>query len=157
MPVVPIDADHVRDDRRGGLDAAGARPLERDLADRVALEHDRVEGAVDRSERVVPLDERRPDADVDAAVHERGGADEPDDHAEVARGVRRARGVIVRDAAVVDVLEPDARAERDRRENRHLRGRVGAVDVVGRVGLRVPELLRLGERVRVGAAAPPSA
>src|SRR5204863_247018 len=35
-------ADHVGDDRRGRLEPAGARPLERDLADRVALQHDRV-------------------------------------------------------------------------------------------------------------------
>ena len=45
------------------------------------------------------------------------------------------------------VVERDARAERDRREDRHLRGRVGAVHVLGRVGLRVAEPLRLGERL----------
>src|SRR5207302_10625264 len=32
-------ARHVRDDRRRGLEPAGARSLERDLPDRVALQH----------------------------------------------------------------------------------------------------------------------
>ena len=59
------DADHVRDDGGRGLDPAGARAFERDLADRVALEHDRVERALDRRERVVPVDERRADAHVE--------------------------------------------------------------------------------------------
>src|SRR3954451_25186521 len=36
----PDHADHVRDHSGSGLDAAGAGPFERDLADRVALEHD---------------------------------------------------------------------------------------------------------------------
>ena len=66
MPVVPMHADHVGDDRGGRLDAARAGPLEHDLADRVALEHDRVERALDRRERMVAVDERRMDADVDA-------------------------------------------------------------------------------------------
>ena len=46
------DADHVGHDGRRCLDSAGARALERDLADRVPLEHDRVEGARDGGERV---------------------------------------------------------------------------------------------------------
>ena len=47
-------------------DSARAGPLERDLADRVALEHHGVERPLDRRERVVRVDERRADADVDA-------------------------------------------------------------------------------------------
>ena len=47
----------------------------------------------------------------------------------------------------------DPRAERDRREDRHLRGRVRAGDVVRRIGLGEPAPLRLGERVRVRRAA----
>src|SRR5215207_3716057 len=50
------DADHIRDDSRGRLDAAGAGPLEGDLADRVPLEHDRVEGAFDRRKRMTAVD-----------------------------------------------------------------------------------------------------
>ena len=87
---VPIDADHVGDDRRGRLDPARAGPLERDLADRVALEHHRVERALDGGERMVAVDERRPDAHVErarrrASPSRRGARPSP------ARG-RRRRG-----------------------------------------------------------------
>ena len=87
------DRDHVRDDRGRGLDAAGARALERDLPDRVALEHDRVERALDRGERVARGRRARADADVPPLADERRRADEPDDHAHLARGrdVLRAR------------------------------------------------------------------
>ena len=71
MPVVPMTRDHVGDDRRRRLDPAGAGALERDLADRVSLQHDRVERALDRGERVVPVDEGGPDAHVELPVHER--------------------------------------------------------------------------------------
>ena len=57
---------------------------------------------------------------------------------------------------VVDVVELDARVEGDRREDRHLRGRVGAGDVVGGVGLRVAARLRVGERLVVASCPPPS-
>ena len=105
VPVVPMHADHVGDDRGGGLDAAGAGALERDLADRVALEHDRVERALDRGERMVAVDERRMDADVDVAVDERRRADQPDDRCRSRARPRRAAGVIALDALVLDVGE----------------------------------------------------
>ena len=47
----------------------------------------------------------------------------------------------------LDPVERDPRAERDRREDRHLGRGVEPGDVVGRVGLGVAEALRLGERV----------
>ena len=56
----------------------------------------------------------------------------------------------------VDVGELDARVEGDRREDRHLRGGVGAGDVVGRIGLGVAALLRVGERLVVASCPPPS-
>ncbi len=56
-------------------------------------------------------------------------------------------GVDALDALVVDVGERHARAERDGREDRHLRRRVRARDVVGRICLGVAEPLRLGERL----------
>src|SRR5581483_5146867 len=59
------DRDQVGNDRRGRLHPTGPWPLERDLPDRVALEHHRVEGALDGGERVVPVDKGGPDADVD--------------------------------------------------------------------------------------------
>ena len=94
MPGRPDHADHVGDDGRRGLHASRAGPLERDLADGVALEHDRVERALDRGERMVAVDERRPDADVEPPVDERRRADQADDHLHLARRARRARGVI---------------------------------------------------------------
>ena len=53
----------------------------------------------------------------------------------------------VLDALVADVVEVHRRAEREPREDRHLRGRVAPADVVARVGLGVAEPLRLGERL----------
>ena len=142
--------DHVRNDRRRGLDPARARALEHDLADRVALEHDRVEGALDRRERMVGVDERGADAHADAPVDEHRLADQLHPHVERARSgdVLVAHRVDARD---LDLLERDLRPERDRREDRHLRGRVEPGHVLGRVGLRVPEPLRLGERLRRSA------
>ena len=56
--------------------------------------------------------------------------------------------VIVADALAGHVTGDDARAERDRRDDRGLRRGVEAVDVGGRVGLGVAELLRLGDARR---------
>jgi len=53
------------------------------------------------------------------------------------------------DPAHEHVLRGDPRAERDRREDRHLGGRVGSGHVLGGIGLGVPQLLRLGERLVV--------
>ena len=52
-----------------------------------------------------------------------------------------------RDALPVHVVGGDTRIERDRGEDRAFRRRVEPVDVRGRVGLRVAEALRLGERL----------
>ena len=104
---------------------------------------------------MVPVDERRADAHVDVPVDQARRADEPDHHLELAR-----RGDVERvdpvDADDLDVGERVARVERDRREDRHLRGRVRARDVVGRVGLGEAALLRVRERLGVGLARPPS-
>ena len=145
------DADEVRDDGGRGLDAAGTRSLERDLADRIALEHHGVERAVDRGERMRALDECRLHPHVDLSVQEARDPDEPHDHAEIG-GRCNVRRLDLGDAAHVDVLERDARAERDGREDRHLRRGVGAVHVVGRIRFRVAELLRFRERLGVRAA-----
>ena len=138
MPVVPttltmsaITADAVSI-------AAGARALERDLADRVALEHDRVERALDRrragggGRRATGRRGRRP-----RPSSERRRADEPHHHVQSHAPRRRAPGVIALDPDVVDVVERDARAERDGREDRHLRSGVRAGDVLGRIRLGV--------------------
>ena len=83
---MPITLDHVGDHRGRGLDAAGPRAFERDLADRVALEHDGVEGSVDSGQRMLPVDERRLDAHVELPVDEARGTDETDHHVELACG-----------------------------------------------------------------------
>ena len=93
-----------------------------------------------------------PDADVPPPVDERRRADEPHDHVHLARG----RDVLGRDPLeplVGDVVERHARAERDGGEDRHLRRGVLPGDVLGRIGLREAEPLRLGERLVVGRAA----
>ena len=56
------------------------------------------------------------------------------------------------DALVADVVDVHRHLEREPREDRHLRGRVGAADVIDRVGLGVAQPLRLGERLLVVAA-----
>ena len=86
MPVVPTTAIRSATTADAVSEPARARPLERDLANRVALEHHRVERALDRGERVVPVDESRANPHVDLPVDERGRPDEPDDHLHLARG-----------------------------------------------------------------------
>ena len=59
--------------------------------------------------------------------------------------------------AVLDPLDRDvalghAGVERQAREQRQLLGRVAAGDVHRRIGLGVAQLLRLGQRLRVGPA-----
>ena len=136
------DGDHVGDDGRRRLDPAGAGAFERDLADRVALQHHRVERSLDRGERVVAVDERRADADVDAVADERRAADQLHVHVERAR-----RGdVIERDA--LDSL--DARPTRAARASRRPRSR-GSPSSPRRRARRRP---RSGRPRRSRAAAP---
>src|SRR3712207_9386984 len=56
------------------------------------------------------------------------------------------------DALVADLVEVHGRVEGQPREDRHLRGRVLAVDVLARIGLRVAQLLRLAEGLLVAGA-----
>ena len=75
-----------------------------------------------------------------------GGADQLQPEAELA-GVLDVVGRDLADALVADLVEVDRRAERQPREDRHLRGRVAAVDIVAGVGLGVAEPLGLGQRL----------
>ena len=97
------------------------------------------------------VDQRRVDAHVDGIADEGGGADETDDRIEVARGRHVLRPDPL-DALVVDVGELDPGAEGDRGQNRHLRRGVRPGDILGRIGLRVPEPLGLGKRLVIGGA-----
>ncbi len=103
-------------------------------------------------QRMVAVDERRPDAHVDPAVDEPRGADQPDHHLELA-GRGDVERVDLVDPDRLDVGELEARVEGDGREDRHLRRGVGAGDVVGRVGLGEAATLRLAQRLLVGLAA----
>ena len=81
-----------------------------------------------------------------------GGADQLQAEAHFARRAQVV-GLQLLDPLVAHVVEVHRRAEREAREDRHLRRRVPAADVVARVGLGVAAALRLGERLGVGAAA----
>ena len=85
------------------------------------------------------------------AVEPLGGADQLQPEPELA-GVLDVVGGDVLDALVADLVEVHRRVERQPGEDRHLRGGVLAVDVLGRIGLGVAELLRLGQRLLVGGA-----
>ena len=106
-------------------------------------------GPVDRGERVAAVEERR--------VHAHATPPSTRSAVPISFSPRpsslRVLDVVggdVLDALVADLVEVHRRVEREPREDRHLRRRVLAVDVLGRVGLGVAELLRLGQRVLVG-------
>ena len=101
---MPTTLDEVRDDSGRRLDAARARALERDLADRVALQHHRVERAVDLRERMRLVDEGGLYAHVEVPVDKRRDADQPDDHAELAAAATSSGSIVVM-PRVVDVVE----------------------------------------------------
>ena len=81
-------------------------------------------------------------ADAEPAVDPLGGADQLQPQAELLR-VGDVVGRDVLDALVADLVEVHGRVEGEPGEDGHLRGGVAARDVVGRVGLRVAERLRL--------------
>ena len=137
--------------RAGGLRPAGARAAQRDLGDRLRLDGDRVEGAVDRRERMLAVEEDRVDADAQPAADALGRADELQPQAEVARVLHVVGGDRL-DALVGHLVQMHGRVEGQAREDRHLGRGVLAVDVLGRIGLGVAELLGLGQRVVVGGA-----
>ena len=86
MPIVPITLvmSAITADAVSTPPAPG--PSERDLADRVALQHHGVERAVDLRERMLLVDERGLNGHVDLSVDEPRRADEADHHVELARG-----------------------------------------------------------------------
>ena len=147
--------DHRRDDvaehRARGLRAARAGARHRDLRDGVGLDRDRVERAVDGGQRMLAVEERRVHAHADPAVDALGGADQLQPEPELVR-VGHVVGRDVLDPLVDDLVEVDRGRERQPGEDRHLGGGVAARHVVGRVGLRVAQLLGLHQRLLVGDA-----
>ena len=132
---------HVAEHRRRGLRPAGARARERHLGDRLGLERDGVEGPDHRGERVAAVQEAREHAHADAAVAALGHAEQLQHEPELLRVVDVVGGDLL-DALERHVVERHRGVEREPRQDRHLRRRVLAVHVLGRVGLRVAELLR---------------
>ena len=94
------------------------------------------------------VEERRVDAHGHAAVEALGGADQLQPEAELA-GIGEVVDLQVLDSLIADVVEVHRRAEREAREDRHLRRGVAAADVVARVGLGEAAALSLGERLCV--------
>ncbi len=100
---------------------------------------------------MAPRDHRGVDADGDGALPVVGGLqladrEQLDDRAHVAGGLDVGGGHLG-DALAVDVGGGDPGVERQRGEDRGLRGGVEALDVGGRVGLGVAELLGLLQRL----------
>ena len=97
----------------------------------------------------MPVDERRRDAHVVPAVDERGGADEADDHAELAPP--RATYSVPQPVDALDehVLERHAAPKATVARIAIFAAASSAGHVLGGVGLRVAEALRLRERLRV--------
>ena len=67
MPVVPTTLTMSATTAEAVSIPPAPGAFEHDLADRVPLQHHGVEGALDRRERMMPVDERGADADVDRA------------------------------------------------------------------------------------------
>ena len=145
------DRDDVAEHRRGGLRAPGARSRHRHLGDRRRLDHHRVERALDRRQRVAAVEEAGEDADADPAVAPLGDAEQLQREAELLR-VGEVVGLDRLDPLVGDLVEGHRGVEGEPGEDRHLRRGVGAVDVVGGVGLGVAELLGPRQHLLVGGA-----
>ena len=91
------------------------------------------------------------DAGCDALARETREREQLDGVAEL---VRKGDIVVVQrvDALERDVVDVQMAVERERREDRELGRRIGAADVLRRVGLGIPEPLGLGERLRIAAS-----
>ena len=92
VPIVPITETMSATTADAVSIPPAPGPFERDLADRVALQHHGVERALHGGQRVVPVDEGRMDANVDLAVDQARAADEPHDHLELVGRLDVERG-----------------------------------------------------------------
>ena len=110
-----------------------------------------LKGPLDRRQRVAAVEEAGEDADADPAVAALGDAEQLQREAELL-GVGEVVGLDRLDPLVGDLVERDRGVEGEAGEDRHLRRGVGAVDVVGRVGLGVAELLGPRQHLLVGGA-----
>jgi hypothetical protein len=90
--------------------------------------------------------QRRVDPRFDLAVDESGDRQQLDPITQLSRVQNVALGNLG-DAFAPDLLRQHRRTERQRSEDSQLVGRVPGLDVVGRIGLGIPQLLRLAQRV----------
>ena len=121
-------------------------PVEHELTHLRALDEDRVVGVADRGQRVGCRDHRGVHAGGNLVVLELGDREELH-HVPEARGVGDILRGDPRDPLAIHVARDDPRVERDRGEDRALGRRIEALDIGRRIGLGVPESLRLGQRV----------
>ena len=138
--------DEVAEDRRRGRRAAGAAAVQHELADRVTFDEDRVERVAYRRQWMTGRHHGRVHSDRDPPVVLFRDGQQLHDVPQLGGGgdvVRRQRG----DPFAVHVVGPDARAERDRRDDRSLRRGVEALDVGGGIRFREPQALSFRERV----------
>ena len=143
-----IDVDQVADDGRGGRHGAGSSAVEERISHRVADDADRVVRAADFGQRRPVLDQGRRHAKLEPGRREFGQCQELDGVAELA-GVLEVGEVQAVDPLAGNVVESDVGLERELGQDRQLVGGVGAVDVQGRIGLGVAELLGLPQGVLV--------
>ena len=149
------DADQVGDDRAGGGHLAGASAIEKRVAQRVAVDADRVEAAAHFGQHVV-ADERASDA--------RAGASSPHPRrrSPIASSLMTYPSSLANWMSVgcscVDAFDAEypapttADVERQAREHRQLLGRVAAGDVERRVGFGKAQPLRFVQRLRIASS-----
>ncbi len=141
--------DQVADHRGARRQAACALAVEHQLADRVSLHEHRVVRLGHRRERVRGGDHRRVDPRADLAVDQFGDGQQLERVAHARRRPDVGSGH-VGDALPVDVAGRHARVERQAGQDGALGRGVETFHVRARVGLRVAELGRLGQRLVVG-------
>ena len=150
---VPRGVDEVAQHGARGRTAAGAAPVEHELAADGALDEHRVEGAAHRRQRVRLGDHGRvhPDRDLGPAVDQLGDGQQLHRVAEPV-GVGDVGRADAADALAVDVGVDDVRPEREGGQDGGLGGGVVPLDVGRGVALGQAELLRLAQHVVVAVA-----
>ncbi len=142
--MAPRDIADVGDHgRRGGV-AAGAGADQGEFANRVRIDGDGVGHAHDLRDRGGARDHRGMDALLDPGRRALGDAQELDAVAEIGRH-RQIERRDLGDALDIDRVRVDRHPQGEAGEQRQLVGGVVALDVEGRVRLRVTQALRVRE------------
>ena len=140
------DRHQVAEHGAGGGRATGPGAVEHQLPGGLGLHEDRVVGLADTGQRVRARDHRRVHARGDLVAAQLADREQLDHRAHVAGAGDVGRGHLG-DALAVDVGRGDARVEGQAGQDRGLGGGVEPLDVGGRVGLGVAELLGLLQRL----------